>query len=247
MNDILPQITNTDDEPLTIEALKGCMPTRQKHNITPSLVNELNKIVSEPNAREAFRQNILGFSSVLRDPNVTMPHYINAVKYVSFKMMGDTNQEAWIKTFPQRHARALKEKRSADYIRAVVSNYNRNKIVQTVEEQTITPTWVLNHDIYQKAINEQFSIMINSTISPMARTAAANSLLTHLKQPEVTKMTLDVNVTQDDSIRELREAAKELVKAQKNNLELGATADDIAKSKIIQGECEVVKVDKGVE
>jgi hypothetical protein len=73
----------------------------------------------------------------------------------------------------------------------------------------------------------------------MARTAAANSLLTHLKQPEVTKISLDVNVKEDDSVRELREAALELVAAQKKQIESGnMTAKDIAQGKIISGDYE---------
>ena len=58
-----------------------------------------------------------------------------------------------------------------------------------------------------------------------------------LKQPETTKLQLDIAVQEDDSIRELREATLELVKTQKQAIEAGVTnAREVAESKIINGQ-----------
>lgn len=235
-----PSLINTDDIPLTVEALRGSVPKRQKSNINQALVDELNLLVMDPEARNVFRENIMGYSSVLADPNVRLPVYIEAVKYVSYKLMGDTNQEAWIKTFPQRYTRLMKQKRSAVHIRSTVACYNRGKIVASVMELSMIPSWLINQDLFQKAINIQAELMIGAK-SEKVRTDAANSLLTHLKQPETTKMKLNIEVKQDDSIRELRDATMELVRVQKLNIESGAmNADEIARSKLIVGEFERV-------
>jgi hypothetical protein len=230
-----------DDTKLTVEALKGVMPKRQKHNITQPLVDELNQLVSDPDARDQFRDNFISYTSVLNDSKVRLPTYIDAVKYVSYKMMGHTNQEAWMKTFPARYQRLLKLGKDATHIRATVACYNRNKVVAEVYRQSIIPTWIVNNDVLQRAINIQANLMCTAK-SEKVRTEAANSLMNHLKQPETSKLQLDVNVKQDDSIKELRDATMELVKAQKLNIESGAqSVEEIAKSRLIEGSCEVIE------
>lgn len=232
---------NSENIPLTVEALKGAMPKRQKHNINKSLVDELNAICTEPEERDAFRENLLSYSNVLQDPNIRLPTYIEAVKYVSFKLMGMTNQDAWIKTFPERYKRLVRQKKGDDFIRATVACYNRGKVVNMILEQTLVPTYVLNQDLYQKALNVQAQLMFTAD-SEKVRTEAANSLLVHLKQPDTTKLQLDIKVEEDDSIRELREATLELVKTQRVAIEAGVTdAKEVAESKIITGEAKRIE------
>jgi len=228
----------SDEVALTLDVVRGAMPKRQRLNITAGLVQHMNDLVSDPEARNVFRQNVLGFTSVLNDPNVKMRTYLEAVKYVSYKLMGYTNQEAWIKTFPDRYQRLLNDNKSADFIRATVGCYHKGKVVGLLLEQSMIPTWVVNADMYQKAINVQAQLMITAK-SEKVRTDAANSLLTHLKQPETVKMKLDVEVKQDDSINELRRAVTDLAIAQKEAIQVGVTdATRIAKAKIISGESE---------
>ena len=226
----------SDEAPLTIEVLKGVVPKRQKHNITKSLVDSINSLVSDPEARNVFRENLLGFSGALADPNVKMSNFLLAVKYVSYKLLDYTNQEAWIKTFPDRYQRLVSQKKDPVWIRATVGSYHKGKLVQALLEQSMTPTWVLNADLFQKAINAQAHLMVTAQ-SEKVRTDAANSLLTHLKQPETTKLKLDIEVRQDDSIRELKNATLALVEEQRRAIKAGAnTAEEIAKGKIIPGE-----------
>lgn len=227
------------EEPLTLEQLRSAMPKRQKHNINQKFVDTMNSLVSEPEARHVFRDNLVSYAHVLADPNMKLPTYIDAVKYVSFKLLNYTNQEAWVATFPERHQRLIDDNKDANFLRSTVACYHRNKIVNQIMEQTMVPTWVLNQDMYQKALNTQLELMTSGSVSDKVRTEAANSLLSHLKQPEATKLTLDVNVKQDDSIRELRDATMELARVQRLNIESGIqSADDVAKSKIIPGESE---------
>lgn len=230
----------SDEAPLTLDALRGAMPKHQRQNITPALTQHINDLVVDPEARNIFRQNILGYTNVLNDPNVKMRTYLEAVKYVSYKLMGYTNQESWIKTFPDRYQRLLNENKSADFIRATVGCYHKGKIVGMLLEQSMIPTWVVNADLYQKALNTQAMLMVTAK-SEKVRTDAANSLLVHLKQPETVKMKLDIEVKQDDSIRELRQAVTDLAIAQKEAIEVGISdASRIAKSKLIVGEAERV-------
>ena len=226
---------------LTLDALKAAMPNRQKSNITQSLVDKLNKLVADPEERVYFLENLQGYTHVLQDPHVKLESYIFAVKYVSYKMMGMTNQEAWIKTFPDRYQRLVNIGKTDVHLRATVSGYNKNKIVVQVYEQAMIPVYVANADVFQKAVNTQAVLMTDPTVSNKVRSDAANSLMTHLKPPETKKLELALDIKEDDSLRHMRTALTNLAIAQQRSIESGVTdAERIASAKLIEGESERV-------
>jgi len=221
---------------LTLDQLKAVMPKRQKSNITQQFVDDLNGITNDPEVRDHFRQNILGYTDVLMDPNSTLPGYVQAIKYVSYRLLGYSNQECWIKTFPDRYQKLLKKGVDNQYIHSIVGAYNKGQMVQKILGQTMVPSYVLNQDVYQKAINVQTELMLHAK-SEKVRTDAANSLLSHLKQPEATKVSLDVHVKEDDSVRELREATLELVRQQRLMISSGVmNAREVAEDRLITGD-----------
>lgn len=221
---------------LTVDQLRSVMPKRQKSNITPQFVNDLNGVCQDPEIRDQFRQNFIGYTDVLQDPNSTLPGYVQAIKYVSYRLLGYSNFESWIKTFPERYQKLVDRGVDTQYIHSVVGAYNKGQMVQKILGQTMTPTWILNQDVYQQAINTQLELMLTAR-SEKVRTDAANSLLTHLKQPEATKISLDVQVKEDDSVKELREATLELVAQQRKLIGSGVMdARQVAESKLITGE-----------
>jgi len=237
-NNLVPEDTST----LTLDQVRATMPKRMKANITQGLVDKLNKLVTDPDERVQFRENLLSYTHVLQDPNVKLEAYIHAVRYVSYKLMGLTNQEAWIKTFPDRYQRILNDGKSDAHLRATVSGYNKNKIVATVYEQALIPVHVLNADVFQKAVTTQAQLMTDPGVSDKVRSDAANSLMTHLKPPEARKLQLDVAVAEDDSLRDLRRAVTDLAMAQKEAIQVGTEdARRIAEAKLINGESERVE------
>jgi hypothetical protein len=105
-------------------------------------------------------------------------------------------------------------------------------------EQSLIPTYVLNQDLYQEAINVQAELM-RSANSEKVRSDAANSLLTHLKQPETRKIEIEMGVRESKSIEELKEATRALAQAQLAAINTGTmSVVDVAHSRIIQGTCE---------
>jgi hypothetical protein len=226
---------------LTAEQIKAVIPHKSKSMVTPDFVHTLNNLVDDPQARESFRENFLGFSDVLKDSNIGMKAYIQAVKYVSFKMMGMSNQEAWSKTFPERLARMQREGKSDVNIRASVCAYNRGKVVTQLLEQSLVPTHILNADVFQEAINTQARLMMTAK-SEKVRSDAANSLMSHLKPPEAQKVKVDVGIQEDSSVIAMREALTDLVAAKRKSIEAGQmTAGEVAGSRIIDVEAEVVE------
>jgi hypothetical protein len=222
------------DKPVGLDTLRAAIPKSRRHNITQELTDAINGVVSDPEVRDAFRNNIVGFTDVLTDPKITITAYIQAVKYVSYKLSGHKDFDSYIKTFPDRYERMLDDGKTMEHIRAIVSQYNSGKTVMRILEQTLMPTHVLNYDIYQSAVNTQAQIMLNPLVSDKVRSDAANSLMIALKQPETQKVKVDITVKDDDSIRELKAVTLALAKQQKELIESGgADARIIAESKLV--------------
>ena len=227
---------------LTLEEFKQALPDKVKKSINQDLIDQINKTLSAPEEYENYRDNLLSYTKVMQDGRFKVSEYISAVKYVSHKLMGCTNIDAYSKTFPDKIQRFATQGVAAKDIASYVTAYNKSKLVNLIFEQTLIPSYVLNQDLYQKALNVQADLMLTA-VSEKVRTDAANSLLTHLKQPEVKKIELDIGVKENSSIDHLRQATLELAKQQRLALESGQMmAKDIAHSRIVPKEVIEVEV-----
>lgn len=221
-------------EQLSLPQLKSIIPSSLRSGITQEMLDSINKILTDEGMATAFKENIISFTSVLQEGKFTITEYINAVKYVSYKAMGDTARVAYAKTFPERYARwkqqALEDKRIASY----VSIYNQTKLVTMITEKLLVPSWILNQDYFQAAINTQAQLMTDPKVSPMVRTKAADSLLNILKRPETQKLELQVTQKESDSMIDLHASLRELVNAQKEAIKSGSfSAKEIAEKPLI--------------
>jgi hypothetical protein len=226
---------------LTIEQFKAALPDKVKKSLNQELVDQINNTLSDQEVFEAYRDNLLSYTKVMADGKFKIQNYIDAVRYVSHKLMGCTNIEAYTKTFPDKYARFVAQGVSSKDIASYVTAYNKSKLVNLIFEQTLIPSYVLNQDLYQKALNVQAELMVSAK-SEKVRCDAANSLLTQLKMPETQKVELDIGVREDSSIAALRATTMELARQQRMMLESGAmNAQDVAHSRlVIEGEAREV-------
>lgn len=228
---------------LTIDQFKKSMPPQLRRTITQDMVDNVNTLVTDPVAREAYRDNLLSYTGVIADGRFKIQSYIDAVRYVSFKLMGDSNVTAYAKSFPDRYQRLIDNGSTAKDISANVAMYNKNKLVNLIFEQTLIPSYVFNQDLYQKALNVQAELMLGAK-SEKVRSDAADSIMRELRQPEIKKVELSVGITQDKTIDELRNTTLELVAQQRLMMQAGTmNAKDIAHSKVIEGQSEEVIID----
>jgi lambda repressor-like predicted transcriptional regulator len=200
---------------------------------------ELNDYISDPQYREVFRENLLGYSSILENGQYGLRLYVNAVKFVTWRVMGDTVEVAYAKALPDRWQRLVDKFGSdKDKIRNHCNAYANTKLVCELLKKTLTPSWVLNQDLYQRALNVQAELMMTAR-SEKVRSDAADRLMGHLKVPEAVTMQVDMKLKEDDSIKELRETTLALARAQKEAIEKGVmNAREVAERDIVmvQGE-----------
>lgn len=217
---------------LTRDQLLATLPDKRLHKYVDDEVVAL--INSEPDSemRRVFKENVLTYTSVLTEGRFSLAGYINAIKFVSLKLMGDSSTVAYSKVFPDRYQALVDKGTSSKNISSFADNYSKNQMVVKIFERTLIPTHILNAGLYQEAINTQADLMRNAR-SETVRQKAAESLIVNLKAPEVAKVEIDVNYN-NDVIEDLRATTRALAQQQRNLIEKGqANAQDIAHSDII--------------
>lgn len=220
---------------LTKEQVAQALPANLKSAATQALTDKINAITADPVVAEQIQENFISYTSVLSEGRFKTEQYLNAVAYVTHKLLGKSNHDAYAAAHPQRYSELLAKGTSSKDIAAYVSAYNKGKLVNLILEQTLIPAWVLNQHIYQKAINTQADLMQNAN-SEKVRSDAANSLLTHLTKPKeaVSPVTLNVNPGHS-AMDELKDRLAEMAEMQRKLIESGVDTREIAGQKLIEG------------
>lgn len=226
---------------ITKEQIEQAVPANLKTSITQSLVDQLNNVVSDPEMAEMVRNNFMSYTAVLRDGKFKTEDYLHAVVYVSYKLMGLTNRESYVRTFPNRYQALLAKGTVEKDIAGYISAYNRGKLVNLILEQTLTPIWVLNQDIYQKAINVQAELMAHAN-SEKVRSDAADSLLNHLKKPEGLKAQISIDLSETSGMNELKDSLRKMAETQQGLIRQGIPTQQIAGSSLAEGAGEIIDV-----
>lgn len=227
---------------LTVDQFKVALPDKVKKSINQELIDQINTTLADPDMYETYRDNLLSYTSVMQDGRFKVTDYVSAVKYVSHKLMGATNIEAYTKTFPDKYQRFVNQGVQPKDIASYVTAYNKSKLVNLIMEQTLIPAWVLNQDLYQKAINKQAELMMTARSEKVQSDAAAH-LMNALKPPEVQKVELNLGAKESSAIAALRESTLALARQQRLMAESGAmNAQQIAHSKLAVVDVEAKEV-----
>jgi len=94
---------------LTLDQLKKVMPKHLTTSASQEMVDEVNGLMADPQLAQNYRDNLLSYTSVMQDGKFKVPQYIDAVRYVSFKLLGSSNLIAYVKAFPDKYQRWLNE------------------------------------------------------------------------------------------------------------------------------------------
>lgn len=217
---------------LSIVELTNTLPKQIKGKVTQSMVDTVNNL-ADPEFREHYRDNLVSYGSVLDKGKFKIEQYFDAVKYVSYKILGDNIITAYKKTFPTKYANFKAQGVLDKDIASYASAYNKNKLVNLIWEQSSIPFHVINQDIRQKALMTQVELM-ETAKSEKVRSDAANSVLTHLKPPETNKMELEISHKEDSHINDLRKAVQELSARQGLAIKSGIlNAKEVAHSPLV--------------
>ncbi len=220
---------------LTLADVDRALPPQFKGGLNQEIVDTLNSVITDPIMAENMIQNMVNYTKVLSEGKFKLEDYVNAVMYVSFKLMGYTDRESYQRTFPTRYGDLVLKGTPTKDIASYVSAYNKGKLVNLIYEQTMIPTYVLNQHVFQQAINHQQHLMLNAK-SEMVQQRAAESLMTILNKPVETKVKLDIGFRESEEINDLRESMRKLTESQQKMISNGATTQSIAHQVLIERE-----------
>lgn len=204
---------------LTIEEVKAVTPSKLRGTITQEFVDKINSLSNDPIVAKSIKDNFISYTHVLADGKYDVQEYLNAVKYISYKLFGLSNFDAYVKTFPKRYTALQAKGVSISDIHNYVKAYNKTKLVNIIREQTLVPTWVLNSDCYQEAINTQVELMRDAK-SEKVRAMAADSLLNHLKRPDAIGPMINIDM-RSSGIDDLKDQLVKLAQQQKELIQQG--------------------------
>lgn len=219
---------------ITTQQLKDALPAPLKTFATAELAQKIDAVAKDPLVADQIKENFIGYTHILREGNFKMESYLNAVMYVSFKLMGYSNRDAYIRTFPDRYSQMLVVGRTDKEIDAYVCAYHRGKLVNRIMEQSMIPSWVLNQDAYQEAINKSIQLM-RTAKSEKVQAMAADMLLKYLSKPESKDAPLiNIDMRENSGLEELKGAITSLAQKQKELIQNGLATKVIAEQNIYE-------------
>lgn len=225
---------------LSVEGLQKIYPRKVNRETLEECVKMMNESIVGMDSvmREHYRDNLVGVIDVIKEgERIKFADYVKAVKFCSYKMAGYTDTRAYSLTFPERIERMAREGISNANLYVYANSYAKNKVVVEIMAKLMVPTHIMYQDYFHMAVKTQVEIMTDDKVSPKVRSDAANSLMTHLKQPEIKQAELSINTNDSGIINQLSEALNNLSKGHKELLSQGRTTlKDISEAVIIEVE-----------
>lgn len=217
---------------LTVELVRECMPRHLTSSATQELTDKLNSISTDPMFGRMIRENFISYSRVLGEGKFKAEEYLRAVIYVSYKLMGYNNDDAYIRTFPDRFQDMTERGIDRQTRSAYVAAYHRGKLVNLIMEQALIPAHVLFQDIHIESITTLASLMRTSG-SERIQMESAQSLMLQLKPPETKEVNLNIRTAESEGMAELKGLLQGLAGRQVEAIQSGRTAKDIALQKLL--------------
>ena len=216
------------------QAIRAVVPKNLTRFISDDFLEEIDRVETNPEVADRIKENALSYANVLEGQNnIQIGKYIQAVIYASYKLVGHTTLQCYAKTFPDRYANLVSRGVPKEDIVKYGQGIERTKLFSKIMEQAIIPSWILNQDLFQKALNVQASLMMTAS-SEKVRCDAANSILTHLARPkEVPNIVINNNTSGSDALASLNAAMHDLAMNQQTRIINGEATQHIAKEAIV--------------
>lgn len=219
---------------IELNELKEALPAPLRVFATEELADKIDKITKDPIYRENIKENFITYTHVLQEGKYKMDDYLSAVSYVSFKLMGLSNKEAYCKTFPDRYTNLVAQGKTDKEISCYVAAYHKGKLVNQIMEQSIIPSWVLHNEYYNEAIRKNVELM-RTARSEKVQAMAADSLLKHLAKPEAIQGPLvNIDMRQGSGLDELKQAITSLAQKQRELIIEGTPTKEITDQKLYE-------------
>lgn len=216
-------IAEPEIEPLTMEYVDLVLGKKKVDKpVKEKALEFINSTIrgSNPAIAEHFRNICVNVMDSMygNGSRISLQDYLNAALFVTYRNTGDTKVKAYTKTFPDRVQRMQREGQSMTHLNSYADIYSRNQCVIDIQAKTLLPTHIVCHDLFYEAMRVTVDIMNDDKVSPKVRVDAANSIMTHTKQPEIKKQELNIKINESNEIEQLKQALFDLSAKQRNDI-----------------------------
>jgi len=226
---------------LTLDSLKQIIPKNLRSSISEDMVENINSIIEDPEAAKLYREDLLTYTSVLKEGKFNFEAYLDACRFCTFKTIGDTNKDAYIKTFPDRYQRMVDNGWVEKDINSSISAYRKGMMVSKIMERSFIPISILARDLHLEALEVNHTLMYHASSDTVKQKASA-TILEYTKSPEEAKIEIDMSIRDQGNIVDqyenaLRFAAQEQMKM----IKAGGDIKNVANIKLTREE-EIIDV-----
>ena len=120
---------------VTLEVLQGQVNKKKSHLITQDTVDEINKLVEDPDYGEEFLDAYVQYFDITSQMgNWNTPKYLNAMKFFILMEQNMTAVDAYCKVFPERLEARHERGESKRDMGGEASRYNSSQIVNEIRK-----------------------------------------------------------------------------------------------------------------
>ena len=179
-------------------------------------------IMDTHDAPDEFAEQLVTFSSVLKNGRYKADSYIKAVQYASYRQMNLSMTEAYKRTFPDRCFRRhdQTEKKPQGTIEALASIYDKTQIVQGILTQMQIPLHIMMMSERVRAANVLAYLMVNAS-NERIQMESADKLLNHINIPETMKVEMDVGFKADETLTQLNATLNKIADVAQSRIKAG--------------------------
>lgn len=212
---------------MTLDELKQSLPAASRNLASQDLLDRINTSMTDPQMVEMYKENLVDYVSVLQSGKFKTSSYVDAVRYVTFQLLGHNNQDSWAYTFPDKYQDLVARGVSSKTISSYVSAYNSGKLVKQILEQSLVPFWLANQRIRQEALNVQAKLMYDAE-SEYVQTQAAESVLKHTEKPKEVGPLINFDMRENSGMDELKGMLNTLASKQIEAINSGVSTKEVA-------------------
>lgn len=221
---------------IDLNMIKKMLPKTMRSNVSEEFVDKLTGSCKDKEIAKAIVDNFITYSNVIKGGGYSLDEYMNAIRFISYKLLDFSVTDAYMATFPDR-CEEYRKKGRENWIGNYASMYNRTKLVNQIFEQTMIPTYVLNAPLHQEAINTLAEMINDPKVKGMVKVKACEAILNYTKKPDTIKSEININVEHSNVIGELRDVTEQLAATLQKSLKSGERSlKEIADTSIMDAE-----------
>lgn len=229
-------------------SIQAAVGRRLRGFVDDEFMEQLGKLSGEgdENVDEYMRDNFIEWIGVMQGKDgsrVGLSGYIDAVRYCSWRLLGETAEVSFRRVFKEKCAKVEEryggesEASRKERVCWLARAYDKSKLVVEIMRQSLVPSWILNAPYYQEALNALVRMVRDDEVRGMAKVKACEAILEATKQPEEVKVSIGGNVgVKNEAMEELRGVVDDLCRGMKEQIEAGKSLREISEIELVKGE-----------